>query len=123
MANRRWVQLSVDWLEWSQLNLVAAVRATDPVNLHRRAGPKAPSIAFHAWHMARWADRYQATLPTSLASTDIDGAREIWIRDDVVGSWGLRDIAWVTSAVPARVSTTRPQRRSLCRMRLRCSTT
>ncbi len=93
MPKRRWIQFSVDWLEWSQRNLVAAVRATDPANLHRRPGPRAPSIAFHAWHMARWADRYQATLPTSAAPTDVDGSREIWIRDDVVGPWGLRDIS------------------------------
>jgi hypothetical protein len=43
--------------------------------------------------MARWADRYQATLPPSSASTDIDGTGEIWIRDDVVGRWGLSDIS------------------------------
>jgi len=94
MASRRWVESRAGWLDWSQRNLLAAVRATDPANLHTRAGRHAPSIAFHAWHMARWADRYQSVLPAWLAQGTIptDGAGEIWFRDDVVGRWGLAGI-------------------------------
>ena len=94
MASRRWVESRAGWLDWSQRNLLAAVRATDPANLHTRPGRSAPSIAFHAWHMARWADRYQSVLPAWLegATTSTDGTAEIWFRDDVVGRWGLAGI-------------------------------
>ena len=94
MSNRRWIQFSVDWLEWSHRNLLAAVRATDHANVHQRLGPHAPSIGFHAWHMARWADRYQSAVPVWLdGRSDVDPAAEIWLRDDVVGRWGMRGIA------------------------------
>lgn len=93
MRNRRWVDFSADWLEWSQRNLLAAVRATSEKNLHARPGRHAPSIAFHAWHMARWADRYQSAMPRWVeGGSEPDAADEIWIRDDIVGQWGLRDI-------------------------------
>jgi hypothetical protein len=93
MANRRWIQFSVDWLEWSHQNLVAAVQATDPRSVHQRLGPHAPSIGFHAWHMARWADKNQAALPVWLQGrSDVEPSAEIWLRDDVVGRWGLRGV-------------------------------
>ena len=99
-ANRRWVEFSAEWLEWSQRNLLAAVRATSPANLRLRPGPRAPSIAFHAWHMARWADRYQSSMPAWLGEEPVTGPEgpvtgpeaEIWFRDDVVGRWGLAAI-------------------------------
>jgi len=91
MPSRRWVEFSADWLEWSQRNLLAAVRATDAANLHVRPGPRAPSIAFHAWHMARWDDRYQSVLP-SWCGNQVDESAEIWIADDVVGRWGLAGV-------------------------------
>lgn len=93
MPNRRWIQFSADWLEWSHQNLLAAVQATEPGNVHHSFGPHAPSIAFHAWHMARWADKYQSALPVWLEGrSEVDPAAEIWLRDDVVGRWGLRGI-------------------------------
>lgn len=92
-ANRRWVEFSAEWLEWSQRNLLAAVRATSPANLRLRPGPRAPSIAFHAWHMARWADRCQSSMPAWLDEDTVTGPEaEIWFRDDVVGRWGLAAI-------------------------------
>jgi hypothetical protein len=94
MANRRWVEFSAEWLNWSHRNLLAAVRATSPANLRHRPGPTAPSIAFHAWHMARWADRYQSTLPAWLGGDPADAATaEIWFAEQVVDRWGLATIA------------------------------
>ena len=43
-----------------------------------RPGPHAPSIGFHLWHMARWADRLQATLPTMALAQSSDAMPEIW---------------------------------------------
>lgn len=93
LSRRRWVEFSAEWLAWSHDNLLAVVRATAPSNLHTRPGPTAPSIAFHAWHMARWADRYQSTMPGWLEREEPTGPiAEVWFRDDVVGSWGLAGV-------------------------------
>ena len=93
MPRTRWVEFSAEWLDWSQRNLLAAVKATDGAVLHRRPGPRAPSIAFHGWHMARWADRYQSAMPAWLGGRPrAEFAPEIWVADDVVGRWGLAGI-------------------------------
>ena len=93
MSKQRWVEYCAGWLDWSQRNLLAAVRATDPAVLRHRPAPRAPSIAFHAWHMARWADRYQSAMPAWLAGRpEAEFAPEIWFSDDVVGRWGLADV-------------------------------
>jgi hypothetical protein len=93
MVNRRWVDFCADWLDWSQHNLLAVVRATSNAKLHAQPGPRAPSIAFHGWHMARWADKYQSALPVWIdGRSDVEPSDEIWVRDDVVGRWGLSKI-------------------------------
>ncbi len=50
--------------------------------LVRRAGPSSPSVAFHLWHLARWADFLQEVLhgPGS----------QLWDKEKVAASWGLR---------------------------------
>jgi DinB family protein len=52
-------------------------------------GTRAPSIAFHIWHMARWADRLQATLPrmTALAPGS-EPVRELWEAEALAQRWG-----------------------------------
>ena len=93
MPKTRWVAFSAEWLGWSQQNLVAAVRATDASILRSRPAPSAPSIAFHAWHMARWADKYQSAMPAWLAGRAEDEFMpQIWFQDDVMRRWGLSDI-------------------------------
>jgi len=43
--------------------------------------------------MARWADRYQSTMPAWLGEDAVVGPEaEIWFRDNVVGRWGLAGI-------------------------------
>ena len=60
-----------------------------------RQGAHAPSIGFHLWHMARWADRLQATLPAMLIAPTQrpDLAYEIWETDRLAQRWGLQAIA------------------------------
>ena len=66
--------------EW----ILEALDPLDDAALHQQLGPRAPSIAFHAWHVARWADRVQARL---------DRSEELWDRDSVASRWGLTDAA------------------------------
>ncbi len=50
----------------------------------------APPIGFHLWHMARWADRVQATLPAMSAALAerLDAGGEIWEIDALARQWG-----------------------------------
>ena len=52
----------------------------------------APPIAFHLWHMARWADRVQATLPTMSAALGVrlGPSGEIWTAQALARQWGWR---------------------------------
>jgi hypothetical protein len=67
----------------------ALADVTDDILL-MRPGERAPSIGFHIWHIARWADRFQAWFPGSADSLARLGPNEeIWMRDDLAGAWGL----------------------------------
>lgn len=46
-----------------------------------RPGPKAPSIGFHLWHMARWADHLQAFLNNA--------SQQIWEAQGLAQRWGF----------------------------------
>jgi hypothetical protein len=50
----------------------------------------APPIGFHLWHMARWADRVQATLPAMSAALGerLDAPGEIWEANALARQWG-----------------------------------
>jgi DinB superfamily len=50
-------------------------------------GAHTPSIGFHLWHMARWADRLQATLPRMTASGS-EPVRELWEAEALAQRWG-----------------------------------
>jgi hypothetical protein len=59
------------------------------LNLHT------PSISFHLWHMARWADRLQARIPDmSPEMTERLGkATELWETEKLAGSWQIAVVA------------------------------
>jgi hypothetical protein len=50
-----------------------------------------PSISFHLWHIARWADRLQARIPDmSPEMTERLGqVAEIWETEKLTGSWEI----------------------------------
>jgi hypothetical protein len=56
-----------------------------------QAGSQAPSIRFHLWHLARWADLVQANLPamSPALAAEIGGGQEIWEREGLAAAWGL----------------------------------
>jgi len=75
-----------------QRRLLAAVAPLDERQLVARSG-NATSIAFNLWHVARWADWLQCTLPSA-----VDGLRarvgphdEIWAADALAARWGLAE--------------------------------
>lgn len=59
--------------------------------LARRLAPTAPPVEWHLWHIARWADRVQASFPNVPFEPGRrwDPARQIWFRDRLADRWGL----------------------------------
>ena len=52
---------------------------------------RVPSIAWHLWHIARWADRLQAGLSDRSGEMDRSGAmaNERWVRENLAAEWHL----------------------------------
>jgi DinB superfamily len=59
--------------------------------LRWQGGPRAPAIRFHLWHLARWADKVQASLPTLTPELGrrLASAEEIWAAHALATRWGL----------------------------------
>jgi len=62
-----------------RLLLDAAEACTDE-DLSWQPGPTSPSIAFHLWHTARWADRWAET---------VGGDPQRWVREGLTAKWGF----------------------------------
>ncbi len=56
-----------------------------------QAGPTSPAIAFHVWHLARWADHLQAALPgmTEELSRRLGPRLQIWDAEGIEQQWRL----------------------------------
>ena len=55
----------------------------------------APSIAWHLWHIARWADFLQASLPAMAPELErrLGPGRQIWEAENLAARWGLASTA------------------------------
>lgn len=56
-----------------------------------RLNPATHPIAFHAWHIARWADHLQAAIPgmTPTLSQRLGTGAQLWIADSLAEEWGF----------------------------------
>lgn len=86
-----WTAYLAEWLAWSQRNVLDALALVDDERARTRPGATAPSIAFHAWHLARWADRHAVAVPRWLAghADEPPPADEIWVREGLGTAWGF----------------------------------
>ena len=58
--------------------------------LNWRPSQEAPSIAFHLWHIARWSDRNQVTIPRMAVDlANRFATQERWLSAGVARDWGL----------------------------------
>jgi hypothetical protein len=55
----------------------------------RQLGATAPPIGWHLWHIARWADRVQASLPRQDIHHPPDPNRGFWERERLAEQWDL----------------------------------
>jgi hypothetical protein len=59
-------------------------------SFHASPGAKAPSIGFHLWHTARWADAFQARFGGFAPQlTRFAGREQIWEARGLADAWGL----------------------------------
>jgi len=56
--------------------------------------PACNSIAFLLWHMARWEDHMQATVPgmTEELSRRLPPSQQIWEREQIAKKWGFAEL-------------------------------
>jgi len=59
-----------------------------------RPHPTCNSVAFLFWHIARWEDHMQATVPgmTEELSRRLPPSQQIWERDQIAGKWGFAEL-------------------------------
>jgi hypothetical protein len=72
-----------------QRTLKLADQMTD-TQLAWQASPTSHTIAFHLWHIARWADHFQAAVPgmTPELGRRLAAGAQIWDQQGVAGRWG-----------------------------------
>ncbi len=71
--------------------LLKYLRKLSDEHLHRRPSPTTHAIAWHAWHLARWADFTQACIPgmTPELSQRLPSGAEIWHVEQWAQRWGF----------------------------------
>ena len=72
----------------------AVIRIADELSdsgLNERPSASAPSIAFHVWHVARWADLLQSRMPemTEELGQRLGSGFQIWDSDKLGEKWGV----------------------------------
>jgi hypothetical protein len=73
-----------------QRALKLAEQMTD-AQLSWQPAPLSHTIAFHLWHIARWADHLQAAIPgmTAELGRRLGAGAEIWELDGLTAQWGF----------------------------------
>ena len=65
---------------WTHNQVLTLAEALTDEQVLWRPGPHAPSIGFHVWHLARWADH---------DAHRFDGSPEIWVSESLATAWGF----------------------------------
>ncbi len=69
-----------------------AVDDVDEDAFRARPGAKAPSIAFHLWHTARWADAFQSRFGRFAPElARFAGRKQLWDAGELASAWRLGD--------------------------------
>ncbi len=71
--------------------VIEATHQLTEEQLRWRANTVSPSIGFHLWHLARWADRIQAVIPglTPELGNRLGPGCELWEAENLATSWDL----------------------------------
>jgi len=65
----------------------------DDEKLRWHANAVSPSILFHVWHLGRWADRVQSTVPglTPALGALLPPGQELWDTEGIATAWAFDD--------------------------------
>jgi hypothetical protein len=86
------VEALVEEIAFVHTSFLEALDDLDDHLFRSRPGAKAPSIAFHLWHTARWADALQARLGSFAPDLGrLAGREQLWDERALVRGWGLGD--------------------------------
>ncbi len=78
MAGRQLVSILANRIGITHRQLLEAASACTDEDTAWQPGPTSPSIAFHLWHTARWADRWAEV---------VSGNAQRWNREDLSTKW------------------------------------
>lgn len=78
-------------IRWTHAALLQSVADLDDVQLTWSPAATAPPVWFHAWHIARWADRTRAAHlpPPSAATGGHVATEEIWAAQQIAARWSM----------------------------------
>jgi hypothetical protein len=85
-----WAERALGWIAWVHEEIERSVRETAPHLRSVRPAATAPSIAFQAWHIARWADIHTPAVALWLDPDASD--QEAWSARGLVERWGLAGV-------------------------------
>ncbi len=81
----------VMYIQWTHKSLLATTGALPAEQFLAQPSPTSPPIGWHLFHVARWADRMQASfgphVSAALAAACYPG--EVWVQDGLARIWGL----------------------------------
>ncbi len=87
MTDRIWADRLAGWIEWNHQEVLESLGKVAPELVRLRPSPKAPSVAFHAWHIGRWVDRHVAAISGWLDPASSE--TEVWVAKGFTERWGL----------------------------------
>ncbi len=83
------VQNVAGLIRWTHDRILAITQDLSDGQFAQQASPTAPPIGWHVFHIGRWADRLQASLPIDLQPADPASVprHEIWVDADLARRW------------------------------------
>ena len=84
------------WLDNTHSWLRNATEDLSDEQMAQQPGPEAPPIGWHLFHLARWADRLQASFQSESSRQGLI-LDTIWVRENLAQEWGLNpeDLGWL----------------------------
>jgi hypothetical protein len=73
----------------SHRRVLGSIEEVDENQAARWVAPTAPSLKFHVWHAARWADRLAVHLAALVGPVAGVADREVWELDALAERWGF----------------------------------
>lgn len=81
------IQKTINFINLTHERTYAIADRHSEAELCKSFGPTVPPMGWHVWHIARWADRLQASLPNGPEPANPDNG--IWQKKNLATAWQL----------------------------------